>query len=152
MDSDEAVRSRNKELIRNWFEEVWNEGNESAIDEMRAPDVLSFGLGESEAPAKAAEFKVFYHRMRAAIPDLHVTVEDVIAEGDKVVARISIEGTHCGAKLGVEATGKRVNVDGLIMARVREGKIAETWTQFDKLALLKQVDAIPASSRDRFFE
>jgi steroid delta-isomerase-like uncharacterized protein len=152
MDSDETVQSRNKELIRDWFEEVWNEGNESAIDEMRTPDVLAFGLGESDEPARAAEFKVFYHRMRAAIPDLHVSVEDVIAEDDKVVARFSLEGTHCGAKLGVEATGKHVHVDGLIMARVLDGKIAETWTQFDKLALLKQVDAIPSSSRDRFFE
>ena len=103
------MSEENKALVRRWFEEVWNKKRPEAIDEMMAPDVLCYGL--SDDPSKIMkgpdEFKPFHEIFRSAFPDLHVTVEDVIAEGDKVAVRCSVSGKHSGDQLGIAASNAR---------------------------------------------
>ena len=152
MDPARTTESENKALVYRWFEEVWNQGREEAIEELRAPDSVGIGLGETPIPVHGTSgFKVFYHNLRSSLPDLRVTVEHVIAEGDLVAARIQVEGTHMGPGLGVPPTGQSVRFSGMLIARIAEGRIAESWNNLDQLGLLRQVGALPAGvGPDRF--
>lgn len=131
----------NKELVQRWFEEVWNKGRAEAIDEMFAADGIAHGLsGDAKNPLKGpANFKPFHDVFRGAFPDLEVTVEDVIAEGDKVAARCSVRGKHSGAHLGVAATHTPVDFDGIAIVRIKDGKIVEAWNNFDFLKMNQQI-------------
>lgn len=149
---DGARLAANKALIARWFEEVWNQGRSELIDEMRAPETVAIGLaGGSQESLGPEPFKAFYTNLRRALPDLRVTVEDTLAEADKVAVQISIAGTHMGDTLGVPPTGNAVQFSGIILARIEDGKIAQAWNNLDLLALLKQIGAVsdPAGS-DRF--
>jgi steroid delta-isomerase-like uncharacterized protein len=152
MESARTTESENKALIRRWFEEVWNQGREEAIEELRAPDSVGIGLGETQVAVHGAiGFKVFYHNLRSSLPDLRVTVEHLLAEGDMVAARIQVEGTHMGPGLGVPPTGQIVRFSGMLIARIASGKIAESWNNLDQLGLLRQVGALPPDAGpDRF--
>ncbi|HEV3197911.1 MAG TPA: ester cyclase [Bryobacteraceae bacterium] len=152
MEPARTTESENKALICRWFEEVWNQGREEVIEELRAPDAVGFGLGETPAVVHGASgFKVFYHNLRSSLPDLRVTVEHVIAEGDMVAARIQVEGTHMGPGLGIPPTGQSVRFSGMLIARISGGRIAESWNNLDQLGLLRQVGALPAGvGPDRF--
>ncbi|HLK62603.1 MAG TPA: ester cyclase [Bryobacteraceae bacterium] len=139
-----ARTTENKALIRRWFEEVWNQGREEVIEELRAPDSVGIGLGETPVAVHGAiGFKVFYQNLRSSLPDLRVTVEHLIAEGDMVAAHIQVEGTHMGEGLGVPPTGEIVRFSGMLFARIADGKIAESWNNLDQLGLLRQVGAVP---------
>jgi steroid delta-isomerase-like uncharacterized protein len=81
--------------------------------------------------------------LRAAFPDGRVTIEDMIAEGDKVVTRYNSRGTHKGDFMGIPATGKKVAVTGIVISRIAKGKIAEEWEEFDALGFMVQLGAIP---------
>ena len=131
----------NKALARRWFEEVWNKRRESAIDEMFAADGLAYGLDplELHPPPGPGPFKGFWQQFCAAFPDLYITVEDVIGEGDTTSIRISFRGTHLGGNLGVPATGRPISSTGMCFARWRDGQIIEAWNEFDALGLLKQI-------------
>jgi steroid delta-isomerase-like uncharacterized protein len=132
----------NKDFIRRWFEEVWNKGREEAIDEMFAADGVAHGL-EGDAPIRgAAAFKPFFHKFREAFPEIKVTVEDVVTEGDKVAARCSVRGHHRGDTLGFAATDQPVEFDGMTIARIKDGKIVEAWNNFDFMKMFQQLDAL----------
>ena len=140
---DAACVAANKALVARWFEEVWNRGRAELIDEMRAPETVATGLGGGGHEIRGTEpFKAFYTNLRLALPDLYLTVEDMVAEEDKVAVRISIEGTHMGDSLGVPPTGKTVQFSGIILARIEDGKIAQAWNNLDLLSLLKQIGAV----------
>ncbi len=83
--------------------------------------------------------------LRNAFPDAQITVEDLVAEGDKVVARLSVHGTHQGEFMGIPPTGEQVTQTGIDIVRIVDGKAVERWGQFDDLGLLQQVGAIPGS-------
>jgi steroid delta-isomerase-like uncharacterized protein len=152
MSSRNASEAANKALLRRWFEEVWNGGRADLIDRLRAPAAIATGLGEGNAAVLGdAPFKTFYSNVRETFPDLNVTVEDMVAEDDKVVARISVQGTHTGTALGPAPTGRRVSFGAIVMARIADGKIVEAWNSLDQLAMLKQIGAIPPGAvRDNF--
>jgi steroid delta-isomerase-like uncharacterized protein len=135
----------NKTLVRRWFEEVWNQGREETIDELFAPNGVGYGLGDTEAPVQGpAGIRPFVRNLRGAIPDIHMTIEDAIAEGDKVTVRITAEGTHKGGQLGVAPTGRRVHIEGIVVVRIANGQIVEGWNSWDQLGLLRQIGALPA--------
>jgi steroid delta-isomerase-like uncharacterized protein len=146
------MSAENKALVRRWFHEVWNQGRESAIDEILAAGALGHGLGEADVETKGPEgFKPFLRNLRGAMPDLKVRIEDMIAEDDKVVVRIVAEGTHQGAHLGVPPTGKAVRIQGIVVLRMQDGKIAEGWNSWDQLGLMRQIGALQApAGQDRF--
>ncbi len=81
---------------------------------------------------------------RAAFPDIHVTIEDILAEGDKVAARLAFVGTHQGPFQGIEATGKRVQWSGIWMYRIADGRLVERWHRYDMPGLLRQIGGVPA--------
>jgi len=141
----ESNTSANKALVRRWFEEVWNQGREATIDELFAADGIGYGLGDTDVTLRGpAEFKPFVGNLRGALPDIHMTIEDLIAEGDKVTIRISVEGTHKGGQLGVAPSGRRIRIAGLVVVRIANGQIVEGWNSWDQLGLLRQIGALPA--------
>ena len=142
----------NKALIRRWFDEVWNQGRESTIDELLAADAVAHGLGDTEVDLRGpAQFKPFVHNLRGAFPDIRMTIEDTLADGDKVMVRLRVEGTHRGANLGVPPTGRRIHIAGIVLVRIVSGQIVEGWNSWDQLGLLRQIGALPVpEGRDRF--
>jgi steroid delta-isomerase-like uncharacterized protein len=141
----------NKTLVRRWFDEVWNQGREDTIDELLAATAIAHGLGEGDQPVTGpAQLKPFVRNLRGAIPDIHITIEQIVAEDDWVSCRIAVTGTHTGAGLGVAATGRKIAIGGIVLARVRNGQIAGGWNSWDQLGLLRQIGALPAATHDRF--
>jgi predicted ester cyclase len=121
----------NKTLVRREQEELWNHtGDLDAAEEL-------FAAGQAEAAKQeAADF-------RRGFPDVISTIEDLIAEGDKVVARWRCRATHRGEYMGIAPSGKEVGFTGISVYRIEGGKIAESWTVEDELGLMRQIGAIP---------
>jgi steroid delta-isomerase-like uncharacterized protein len=130
-------------LARRWFDQVWNEKNADTIEEMVAPACVIHGLSEEGLVLRGpAQFRRFYEPFRAAFPDIHIVVEDVLVEGSQTAVRIRGTGTHTGDGLGIRPTGRRVNVTGIIWIRWDDsGRIAEGWNEFDAAGLLRQLTA-----------
>ena len=127
----------NKQLVRRWFEEVWNQRRESLIDVMLTADVRAFGLGDGGATLIGPEgFKTFYRSFSAAFPDLHITVHDMIAEGDKVAVRWSANMTHLGNGLGFPPSGKKAILEGTTIVTIKDGRIDEGWNYMDMTGLI----------------
>ena len=114
-----------------------------AIDEVVEPDVLIRTPLPVQATGAQALKEVFA-RLHRAFPDLHVTVEDVVADGDKVVSRNSVTGTHQGDYMGLPATGRPVAYNEIFIFRFVDGRIAETWGVVDVLAQMRQLGMLPA--------
>jgi predicted ester cyclase len=147
-----TVESENKALIRRWFDEVWTRGRIQAIDQLRSLKATAVGLGEGDTIAHGPDpFKAFFLNLRATLPDLKVTIEDLLAEGDKVAVRYSVEGTHQGEALASPATGQKIRFTGITIARVEGGKIVQGWNNLDQLGLLTQLGLLPVHvGPDRF--
>ena len=134
------MATENKTLVLRWFEEVWNKGRASAVDEMLAENGVVHGLGSDlHGPA---EFKSVHTTYKEVFPDIRFHIDELVEEGPLVAARWSAVATHLGDGLGVKATGKRVHMNGMIHVRVEHGKVAEGWNNFDELGMLKQIGAI----------
>lgn len=138
------MSEENKALIRRWFEEVWNKGREEAIDEMFAEHGIAHGLAdESGEPLRGPNgFKPFFRNFRTAFPDIEVVVEDTITEGEKVAARCTVRGKHQSDSLGFAATQRPMEITGMTIVRVRDGKIIEAWNNFDFMSMFKQLGAL----------
>jgi steroid delta-isomerase-like uncharacterized protein len=131
----------NKTVVRRWFEEVWNQGRVSAIDELASVGSVFHGLGPAPLLGREA-FKPVHAAYRAAFPDIHVTVGDVIAEGDQVALRWAATATHRGDGFGIRATGRQVQFAGLGIARVENGQVVECWNAFDEAGMMRQIGAV----------
>lgn len=134
----------NKDLMRRWFEEVWNQGREEAIDEMMSEDIVVYGLSDEgdKVLRGPGAFKPFHQQFRSAFPGIEVVVEDVITEGDKLAARCSVRGRYEAASLGVEAKQQPTEFTGMVFVRVKDGKFVEVWNNFDFMTMYKQLGAI----------
>jgi steroid delta-isomerase-like uncharacterized protein len=137
------MSAENIALVRRWFDEVWNKGRASAIDEMLAPHGRVHGAGPQ--PLGRDAFKVFHSSYRNAFPDVTITLDDVVVGGNTVAARWTATGTHRGDGLGFAATNKPVQFEGMTFARVEAGQLVEGWNVFDRLGMLQQVGVVPAS-------
>jgi len=131
----------NKELVRRWFEEVWNQGRADSIDEMFDENGVAHGLSDDPAnPIKGPTgFRPFHNVFREAFPNMMIVVEDMIAEDDKVAARCSVRAQHEGDFLGKAATQSPVDFTGIAIVRIYNRKIVEAWNNFDFMTLHKQV-------------
>jgi steroid delta-isomerase-like uncharacterized protein len=134
----------NKRLYRRWFEEVVSGGDLALADELLGPGYGLHFPGMPE-PLDREAHKALVIVFRTAFPDWGETVEDVIAEGDKVVIRVTGRGTHEGEFQGIPPTGARVSATGVGIGRIQDGRIAEAWAAYDALGLMQQLGAIPAS-------
>ena len=110
----------------------------SIIDEVCASQVVAHIPGGIQ-PIDREGFRQFVSLLYLAFPDMSHTVEDQVAEGDKVVSRLTVEGTHQGPFQGMAPTGKRVKFTDIMISRLEDGKIKEVWAQFDALGLLQQL-------------
>lgn len=135
------MSEENKQLVRRWFEEVWNKGRADAIDEMFDENGIAHGLSDDPGnPIKGpSNFIPFHTLFREAFPNMIIVVEDLVAEGDKVAARCSVRGKHEAEFLGRAATQTPVDFTGITIVRIERGKIVEAWNNFDFMALHKQV-------------
>lgn len=131
----------NKALYRRWFEEVVTRGDLALADELLAPDYALHFPGSP--PVDREGHKGLVMMFRAGFPDWAETVDDVIAEGDKVVVRVTGKGTHDGEFQGVAPTGRHVTCTGVGIGRVANGRIAEAWAEYDALGLMQQLGATP---------
>ena len=143
----------NKALIRRWFEQVWNQGDATLIDQMRARDARAVGLGEKTPETRGASpFKAFYANLRGTFPDLRITIEDLIAEGDYVVGQWEGGGTHTGSAFkdflvgGLPAaTGRKMHFTGTTVLKVINGKIVEEIGLDDGVTALIQLGLLKAA-------
>ncbi|HUG16887.1 MAG TPA: ester cyclase [Thermomicrobiales bacterium] len=136
------MSEQNKVLERRLIEQVWNEGNLSVADEVVARDYTGRqSRGETRGPDG---FKQYFAMLRGAFPDIHFTIEDQIAEGDRVVTRWTAHATHQGPFQGIPPTGNPGVVTGITINRIANGKLVEGWTNLDELGLLQQLGVIPA--------
>lgn len=135
------MSAANKALICRWFEEVWNQQREATIDELLLPDCLIHGI--AEGPVRGpAQFKQFWRGLVEAFPDVRVDVEETIAEGDKVLARCTVRGTHSGNGLNLQPTNRNITMTGMCLARIRDGRMADGWNNFDFHSLYQQLGAV----------
>ena len=137
------MSEENKAIVRHFYEEV-NKGNLAIMDELIAPDFVLHHPLSPEAVRGPEGFKQLVTSLRTAFPDLSITAEDLIAEGDKVAAWFTVRGTHQGTLLDIPPTGKPVMLTGVAMYRIAGGKIVEDRVAEDLLALMQQLGRAPA--------
>jgi steroid delta-isomerase-like uncharacterized protein len=132
----------NKATVRRYIEQVLNNQRHDLIDEFLADSVEFHGTGPSVIGLTAVvEWLTMF---AAAFPDWHTTIDDVVAEGDRVVVRITSNGTHQGEMQGLPATGRPYTQYAIIIYRLTNGKIVEARLQTDMLSMMQQLDLIPA--------
>ena len=138
----------NKKVSWRLQEEVFGQGKLELVDELLAPDYVSHAPGDPELSRGPEDIKQIVRAYHSAFPDINFAVEKQVAEGDMVVTRWTTRGTHDkGEMLGLPPTGKQIEVTGITVNRISEGKIAEDWTVWDSLGLLRQLGAVPVSGR-----
>ena len=137
------MSEQNKAVVRRLFEELWNKGNLSLADQLFTPNYThhdssspDFGHGPESERKRATLY-------RTAFPDLRLTIEDLIAEGDTVMARWSCRGTHKGDLNGIAPTGKPFTISGVTIARLLNGKLAESHVNWDALGMMQQLGVVP---------
>lgn len=138
------MEKKNRKLARQVFEDILSEGDIGLIDELVAADYVGHTpIMTMHGPTGARKFSSV---IRNAFPDFQVTVEDQIAEGDRVATRWTGEGTHKGEFMGVPPTGARVSMNGIAIFRIAEGKAVEGWNNIDLLSVMKQVGSMAPSN------
>lgn len=127
----------NKEIVRR-YQEAYNQQDYDALDEIVAQDVLTPNM-ISTMPRGLEGAKLVHQKTLLGMPDYRTTIEDLIAEGNRVVARVTITGTHTGDFYGIPATGKRINVSAIYIVRIANGKIVEHWGEENGVTVLRQL-------------
>ena len=134
----------NKTVSRRFFEEVFGKGKLNVLDEIIAKDHVNSGPGSlSGLPTGPEGTKQLVTVYRNAFPDVHFTIDEQLAEGDKVMTRWTAHGTHQGELVGIPATGNLSTVTGIAIDRLVNGKIAESWGIFDQFRMMQQLGVIP---------
>ena len=131
---------RNKEAVRRFFQEIWNDGDESAIDRYIAEDAAGndpkFGIGRES-------FRRQWRKWRTGFPDVHFEIEELVAEGDTVVSRWTLTGTHLGEFLGMAPTGRTVRVSGMSLDHMQDGVVVSGFDGWDALGFRQQLGLVP---------
>jgi predicted ester cyclase len=131
----------NKNIVRR-YQDAYNQNNLDVLDEIMAPDVLTPKSMPGFPPGLEGA-KAIHQKTLIGIPDFHTEILELIAEGDMVVARIKMTGTHTGDFYGIPATGRHVDFSGIYIVRIAKGKIVEHWGEEDGISLLRQLGALP---------
>ncbi|BAZ47608.1 hypothetical protein NIES4103_02100 [Nostoc sp. NIES-4103] len=141
----------NKAIARRYYDEIMNQGNLATIDELLSPDFL-FTIPTHPEPYHGPDgFKQLVTMLRGAFPDVHLSVEHLLADGDTVVGHWTGSGTHAGSPLhtvlgDIPASGKHFSIDGISWLRIVDGKIVESLANEDTLGLLQQIGVLPSES------
>jgi len=136
------MAEKNKELVKRWFEEVWNQKNEAAIDAMFHRDGKAHGFPDAGSVLVGPEeFKKVHRAFVEAFPYLRIQIEDLICEGDRLAVRWSIAMTHQGDSLGFPASGKAANLEGASFVVVKDGWIMDGWNHMDMHGLFQHLQS-----------
>ena len=138
----------NKAIIYRLIDEVWNQRKVDILDEIVAPDAAIHSPTVPDLSRGPEGAKQYVRLFWAAFPDLQVTTDDIVAEGDKVALRWSAHGTHQGRLMGIKPTGKPMTITGQAIYQIAAGKIKEDWINADALGMLQQLGVLP-SFRDK---
>ena len=139
------MSEENKATVRRLLEEGFSQGHTEVVDEVLNPDFVCYDPNSESGEVRGAEtIKGEIEYLRNAVPDLTYTIEDQIAEGDKVAYRWTARGTHEGELMGIAPTGNRVTFTGIAVARLAEGKIEEMWENYDALGMMQQLGVVPS--------
>ena len=134
----------NKAIRRQAYAAV-NQKNLDALDEVIASDVINHSARPGQTPGLEG-VKQLFSSLHAAFSDFHIDVEDMIAEGDKIVARVTASGTHQGEFMGIAPTGNQVTFTGIDISRIAEGKIVEHWSNSDQLGMMQHLGVMEQPS------
>lgn len=143
MPEEQTETERNKVAVRRFIEEVQNQKDWDAFDELNAPDFVNLSAPPG-VPKDLQGGKMFLGAFVNAFPDSHVTVDEMIAEGDLVATKKTMTGTHTGEFNGIAPTGKRVEIQYVDFLRLRDGQIIEHWLSMDQLSFMQQLGVIPS--------
>jgi steroid delta-isomerase-like uncharacterized protein len=137
---EEKMSEQNKTLARRWFEDLFSRGDLDAADEILSAEFVDHLTHEDERGLE--ELKHYVTMYRTAFPDIQDTVEEIVAEGDKVVIRWTSRGTNEGEFMGVAPTGRHVRFSGMRLFRIAENKIVESWVNIDERGLQEQLGTV----------
>jgi steroid delta-isomerase-like uncharacterized protein len=133
----------NKALVRQLVEQVFGQGNISQVDELVAPDFLEREALPAGIPGGREGLKQLTATLRSAFPDFKARIDDILADGDKVVVRQTWTGTHKGEFMGIPPTGRNISVEVIDIIRLADGKFVEHWGVMDAMAMMQQLGAVP---------
>jgi len=142
-----VMTTTSKETSRRVFEEVWNNQNLAAIDQLMAQNYVHHDPQSPNVPSGIEGYKQFVRQYLSAFPDLQMNIDEQVSEGDTVVIRWTATGTHKGNLPPLPPTGKTIKVTGITVARLSNGKFVESWNNWDALGLLQQLGAVPLETR-----
>ena len=134
---------QNKAVVRRLIDEVFNQGNISVVDDLATPGFIEHEDLPPGMPAGREGVKMLTSAMHGAFPDFHAAIEDLIAEGDKVVLRMTWKGTQKGEFLGIPASGKHLDITVIDILGFRDGKIVDHWGLMDNARMMQQLGAMP---------
>ncbi len=134
-----------KAMAQRWFAEVMNEGKEEVIDELCAENFVDHDPLPGTSPDRQG-IHDFVKQVRAAFPDLEMTADDILVEGDGLAVRSTVRGTHQGEFMGIPASGKKVEVSNYDFVRFENDEVVEHWGTIDSAALMEQIGAVPAGT------
>ena len=135
-----TTEEKNKDFIHAFNEDFWNKQNIAAFEKYYTADFI---LHNADGDLNCEQYKGLCQAYFTAFPDLHITTDDLVAEGDKVVKVWTANSTHKGEFMGIPATGKRIVIKGIEVFRIADGKIAEVWASMDNLGMMQQLGVIP---------
>ena len=136
---------QNNAIAKQFFDSVWSRGEFSVLDTLIAPDAVDHSTvgGKVKTEKGSASFRAIVSMFRHAMPDIHLTIEQEVCAGDKVVHRWSLKETDIGGVMGMPPSGKVLTFTGTTVVRMRDGMIVERWANVDELGLLQQLGVVP---------
>ncbi len=138
------MSEENKAVVRRWVEEVQNQHRLEVVDEIFAPNLVNHDAsGGLPSPQGVEGIRQFFAMIFAAFPDFRAVIHDQVAEGDKVVTRKTVSGTHQGEFMGIPPSDKPVTMTRIDIFRIADGKIVELWGQEDMLGMMQQLGVVP---------
>jgi len=133
----------NKALVSRWIDEIWNQGKLATIDEI-FDSSFTFNYAFPGITADLAGYKMTVSAFRNSFQEMHITCEEMVAEGDKVAVRWSGRSVHKGNFMGIPPTNKQVTTAGICIDYIKGGRIVQEWMQMDMLGLMQQIGAVPS--------
>lgn len=139
------MSSDNQSVVKRWWEELWNQGNLAVADQIVAPNFTDHDPASPWVPPGIDGCKTLVTGYRTVFPDIHFAIEQEVAAGDKVVSHWRCRGTHRAELMGIPATGKTIDVEGISILHLDHGKITHQTTIWDAFGMMRQLGALPAS-------
>jgi steroid delta-isomerase-like uncharacterized protein len=136
----------NKAVVRRFIDEIFVQGRKDTVDELLADDFVAHTWPSTSGDARA-DLKSAIDRAAAGLSDAEFTIDDLIAEGDQVAARLTTSATHSGEFMGMPPSNKRYRIEEIHWFRLRDGKVVEHWHQFDQMGMMKQLGAMPGGPK-----